>query len=321
MNLDDVHSLKKQISEQLTNTNALIAAVESALPFLGSGLPFAVGARLTQKEGVYKLAIRLPSRFSWVHLLRPTLKKVLKPARTELDIQVIGGLRFISAIGPVHTNPALRIGAPVRHADGDTGTLGFFAKKETKLGIVSCNHVLARFDKGKDGDDIIGPSAVELSLDGEYPLLRSNEVKVADCAFAEFKNGDQPADPARLHESNKRLRNSPFLPDKETRVMKIGSKTGTTTGKVLVKELDSFPIPVARKLTATFNDLIEIESDNPALRFSDGGDSGSLVYTEDLRPVGLLFSDTAGGGTFRNGLSFANRFEHVTSELGVTLEV
>jgi hypothetical protein len=320
MNLDDVHSLKKQISEQLTNTNAIIAAVERALPFLGSGLPFAVGARLTQKEGVYKLAIRLPSRFSWVHLFRPALKKVLKPAKTELDIQVIGHVRFNSG-GGGHTNPALRIGAPVRHAAGDTGTLGFFAKKESKLGIVSCNHVLARFDAGRHGDDIIGPSAVELLLDGQYPLLRSNDVKVADCAFAEFKNGDQPVDPARLHESNKRLRNSPFLPDKETRVMKIGSRTKTTIGKVVVKELDGFPIPVARKLTATFNDLIEIESDNPALRFSDGGDSGSLVYTEDLRPVGLLFSDTAGGGTFRNGLSFANRFEHVTSKLGVTLEV
>ncbi|HYK02847.1 MAG TPA: hypothetical protein VE974_13895 [Thermoanaerobaculia bacterium] len=252
------------------------------------------------------------------------MKRALRSARNELDVQVIGPVRFSTAdaLPLAHVNPSLRIGARVRHEGGGGGTLGFFAEKDGRLGIVSCNHVLARLDRGVDGDRIIGPSDVELALDDRYPKLTDAAVpvKLADCAFAAFVNGDVPAIPGAL-EGAERLRQTPVLPTKELPVRKIGSATGVTRGKVVVRDLDGVALPIGGSATALFNDVIEIESGNAQLRFSNAGDSGSVVYTDNLHPVGLLFADTAIGGKFKNGLSFANRFEHVTGKRGLGVEL
>lgn len=322
MNLSDVRGLKDEMRHALATSNAFLDAVTSLLPIDLSGFGFAFGARLTMKEGVYGFAVRVPSRKAWFQLLRPVVKRVLlRIPRSELDVQVIGPVRFSTAGTLTHPNPSLRIGARVRHAAGGGGTLGFFAEQEGRLGVVSCNHVIARLDRGVHGDRIIGPSDVELTLDDGYPKLKDPTVpvKLADCAFAAFVNGDGPQVPGAL-EGTERLRKTAILPAKELPVKKIGSKTRTTRGKVVVRDLDGVALPVGANAVALFNDVIEIESAGTE-RFSDAGDSGSLVYSHDLHPIGLLFADTAIGGANDKGLSFANRFEHVVGELGVELVV
>ena len=63
---------------------------------------------------------------------------------------------------------------------------------------------------------------------------------------------------------------------------------------------------------ANFRDQITIRGNN--MIFSQGGDSGSLIWTWDARraPVGLLF---AGGG----GTTFANRIGDVLNALDVNI--
>lgn len=320
MKLDSVRSLKQEIREVLMGSDPFVESLRNVLPFEEQDFAFAVGVRLTSREGDYHLAIRLPRWAAWFRLFRPALSKILRQVRKERDIQVIGRVRFNTAGLAAAPGSLLKIGAPVRHASGDGGTLGFFAQKGAAFGVVSCNHVLALMDAGQNGDQVFGPSSVELRLDGDYPRLRTRTVRLADCAFAAFTNNDRPHDPAQLDGAG-RLLSTPLLPEKEMPVKKIGAKTGLRTGKVVVRDLDGFSVPIGKGLSATFNDVIEIVSDNPKRRFSNSGDSGALVYSDDLRPVGLLFADTAIGGVFRNGRSFANRFEHVTTALGVTLVV
>ncbi len=65
----------------------------------------------------------------------------------------------------------------------------------------------------------------------------------------------------------------------------------------------------------TFHHQIRIEPDtarNP--RFSDHGDSGSVILTDDRHVVGLLY-----GGTTDGSMTFANPIASVLSELGVEL--
>ena len=64
---------------------------------------------------------------------------------------------------------------------------------------------------------------------------------------------------------------------------------------------------------ANFRDQITIRGNGTTL-FSQGGDSGSLIWTWDQRrlPVGLLF---AGGGQF----TFANKIQRVLSALDIAL--
>ena len=64
---------------------------------------------------------------------------------------------------------------------------------------------------------------------------------------------------------------------------------------------------------ANFRDQISIRGNNNRL-FSQGGDSGSLIWTWDSvrSPVGLLF---AGGGE----LTFANKIGRVLDALDLTL--
>ena len=95
-------------------------------------------------------------------------------------------------------------------------------------------------------------------------------------------------------------------------VTKLGRTTGSTTGTVI-------GINVNVRVTydtgrARFTGQIMIEGDSGA--FSDGGDSGSMVLTDDgtNRPVGLLF---AGSST----TTIANPIDVVLSELGVSLGV
>jgi len=320
MDLNSVRALKQDVREVLSKSNAFVKGVKKLLPFIDATFPFAFGIRLTPTEGLYRFAIRLPHKGAWFHLLRPALSKVLKPFKDELDVQVIGRVRFNTAGFTSHPNPALRIGASVRHETGSSGTLGFFATKGDQFGIVSCNHVIARIDQGRNGDRVLGPSSIEMTLDDHYPLLKSPDVKFADCAFAAFKNGDRPADPALLDGGDK-LKKTPVVATQEMSVKKIGAATQLRTGKVVVSELDGISLEVAHKLTTMFDDVIEIESDNADRRFSNAGDSGSLIYSADGHPVGLLFADSAIGGKFNNGLAFANRFAHVTTALGVELEI
>ena len=71
-------------------------------------------------------------------------------------------------------------------------------------------------------------------------------------------------------------------------------------------------------LVARFDDQIRIETVNEN-RFSDGGDSGSLILRNDGVPGGLLFAGSRTGGGMNRGMTFANPLDRVLSTLNVTM--
>jgi hypothetical protein len=67
-----------------------------------------------------------------------------------------------------------------------------------------------------------------------------------------------------------------------------------------------------------FDDQIEIEGAGTAA-FSDGGDSGSLIFSADNLGIALLFAGGDSGGSNGRGLTYANPLGSVLDALTVDL--
>ena len=93
------------------------------------------------------------------------------------------------------------------------------------------------------------------------------------------------------------------------RVMKRGARTGLTTGTV-VTPLYTTPAPHSR------GNQLEIKPDPGFTRFSDHGDSGSVIVNENNVVVGLLWG---GDHSKANGNTYATRITDVVAALGITI--
>ena len=101
-------------------------------------------------------------------------------------------------------------------------------------------------------------------------------------------------------------------------VAKTGRTTGHTTGTVTAVELDGVTVDYGRGQLLSFDDCLEVEGDGRS--FSDGGDSGSLVYAVDgLSALGLLFAGSTTGGSGGTGLTYCNGAALALRTVGVTL--
>lgn len=101
-------------------------------------------------------------------------------------------------------------------------------------------------------------------------------------------------------------------------VAKVGRTTGHTTGTITAVELDGVTVDYGRGDLFTFDDCIEVEGDAGA--FSEGGDSGSIVYgREAVQAAGLLFAGSTTGGAGGAGLTFCNPVALALRTAGVTL--
>ena len=67
-----------------------------------------------------------------------------------------------------------------------------------------------------------------------------------------------------------------------------------------------------------FDNQIEVEGTGTKA-FSDGGDSGSLIFDEGNLGVGLLFAGGDSGGSNDKGLTYANPLKAVLDALKVNL--
>ena len=79
----------------------------------------------------------------------------------------------------------------------------------------------------------------------------------------------------------------------QERVMKVGRTTGGTAGFVsgVGINVGVFMTSQGFKQQAFFSNQIQIESDSG--NFSEGGDSGSVVFNDDMDAVGLIFAGSA----------------------------
>ena len=225
---------------------------------------------------------------------------------------------------------ALRTGVGITNPVGSypqylsVGTLGFFVSDaEGRVYLVSNNHVIANENDARKGNAIVQPGTLDLT-DTELELLDSldrlrSELQIAklsawvtieftdgntvplnevDCAIAEVLTHKRDlSDIARVGfggvarglGANYRIDPATGEFNATTRVYKAGRTTGATEGDIVALNVLSdveYGAGVAR-----FSNQIAIRAsrDNTG-PFSDAGDSGSGIFDQEHKLVGLLFA-------------------------------
>ena len=209
------------------------------------------------------------------------------------------------------------------------GTLGCLvrgrsAPRNARLMILSNNHVLANVNAGPINESILQPGPFD---SGHHPAdqvavlerfininFAANASNTVDCATAW-------AWPDRVRRELMYISGGavqlftvgtvPVAPLLGMQVGKTGRTTQLTRGSITAVGV-TVNVNYGGGRVARFVDQMSIRS--PSGDFSQGGDSGSLIWTWDSRraPVGLLF---AGGG----GTTFANRVTSVLNALDVNV--
>ncbi|GAB2869704.1 hypothetical protein GCM10027277_43720 [Pseudoduganella ginsengisoli] len=200
------------------------------------------------------------------------------------------------------------------------GTLGYHARMGKKKYLLSNNHVLSRCGRVAIGTPVTQPAEADMehgsprsvaTLSYVVPLTR-NETATADAAIAEY--GDKIKLAAAVQRDGAEpvpLGTCIVLAEPNLNVVKSGRTTGFTEGTVVKIGCTVRVGYWCGEVTMT--DVIEIMRGDGSDKFSDAGDSGAPVTTEEGNdPVGMLF----GGGT-RNGkqVSHANPIHRVLTAL------
>lgn len=218
-------------------------------------------------------------------------------------------------------------GISVAHRDVTAGTLGClsFGRQEprnSRVMILSNNHVLANVNAGAAGDCVCQPGPADggscpndqvAVLERFVPIDFSAENYV-DCATAWAWPDRVRVDLVYLSSGSPayfRVGNTPIEPTVGMEVGKSGRTTQLTKGRITAVG-GSLNVDMGGGRIAQFRDAISIQGDSGD--FSQGGDSGSLIWNwaAGVAPVGLLF---AGGA----GTTFANRIDRVMPALDIWL--
>jgi hypothetical protein len=236
----------------------------------------------------------------------------------------------IDAYGHRHRERPSPCGISVAHVGVSAGTQGALARgrsgpRQNRLLLLSNNHVIANSNAAGAGDPIVQPGPFDGGVDPAdriavleqwVPIdFAAGASNLVDCAtgwcwpdrvrrefiyrsgsaWAYFRAGSTPT-PAFVGLG----------------VGKSGRTTQLTSGRVIDVNA-SIRVNYGGGRVGNFRDQITIRGNGSTL-FSQGGDSGSLIWTWDSRrlPVGLLF---AGG----NQLTFANKIHHVLAALDIAL--
>jgi hypothetical protein len=271
----------------------------------------------------FQLAVRVQQAL----LLNASLiDQIRKQAKGEVDIQYVGVVRPRRAAWYQSPARPLTIGCSMAHYRVTAGSFGGVLRAHvggTDL-LLSNNHVFADENRGDQGDPILQPGAYDGGQDPTDSVAVLNSFipidfqrpNLVDCATAVPSEGI--AYDSQTLTGFGRLngvRNAP-LAGNET-VSKIGRTTGATTGTITAIELDNLVVDYDQG-QATFNSQIEIEGAATSV-FSEGGDSGSLIFDQSLFAVGLLFAGSSSGGLGSLGLTYANPMLEVLDQLKADL--
>jgi len=299
--------------------------------------------RLLAEEGVVGTAVGLGHQGNAVvkvYLARPGAKVAKSLDGVDVETVVTGEIRAIlpsATPEAAGADPTQRFARPVPIGVSagnlndlvyyrtfcTTGTLGARLKgANTKYYALSNNHVFAVENLAKVGDPIIQPGQADNgcrstaadqigTLAGYVSLNFSRKgTNTVDAAAAAVTTGTV---------GNQTPGNGYGTPSSTTRtaalnmaVQKYGRTTVLTHGSVTGVDA-SIKVRYSKGNTATFVHQIVITGNNGGA-FSDSGDSGSLIVTDDSgkNPVGLLFA----GST---STTIANPISDVLSQLGKKL--
>lgn len=195
----------------------------------------------------------------------------------------------------------LESGFSIGHPQITAGTLGAIVRKGGKLYVLSNSHVLANSGKGRMGDPVFYPGVVD---GGQFPgdvVARLSDfvqfdtsgklVNHVDAALAEIN--EELYDHLKLAIYKAQSPHSMIVAKRGMRIAKSGRTTGKTTGKVIdVNFRFVLKYPGVGGKVGFIDQVL-------CTRYSDGGDSGSVVVdTATGKIVGLHFAGASGGSVF-----------------------
>jgi len=197
-----------------------------------------------------------------------------------------------------------------------SGTLGAVVTKGGSQYILSNNHVLGRLSKAAVGEDVSQPGLIDSNcrasqLVADYSEAAALGTSNVDAAIALAKPGAVASDGSILDIGT--ISSTPGTPNVNLAVMKSGRTTGLTTGAISAINADvsvqyQSSCGGGKKFVISYTGQTVIDGSG----FSAGGDSGSLIVSNDTgsckQPVGLLF---AGSST----TTIANPIDDVVSAL------
>jgi hypothetical protein len=330
MKLDSVREAKADalriLSRQLTPVVAsrLSVAARSIDKVSEPRRLVAVGIARSGRQ--FRLAIRVQER---ALLDSPFVNAAVQAARGEVDVAYVG--RIGKSVTPAwlqQRRRPLQIGLSVGHFKVTAGTLGCFVRKpgSDAIGLLSNNHVLANENSAKKGDAVIQPGSYDGGKKSKdtvaqlesFVRVKKTATNFVDCAWALLNDGvDAKLD--ALQSVGSLSSPTPVQPEIDMPVLKLGRTTGLTRGVVTAVEVDQLIVGFDMG-NCQFDDQIEIQPTANA-PFSLGGDSGSMILTESLEPVALLFAGSDSGGKTGYGITYANPMATVLSNLNVEIAV
>ncbi|MDP2496665.1 MAG: PKD domain-containing protein, partial [Candidatus Palauibacterales bacterium] len=298
---------------------------------------------LMKRKGVVGTAVGVSDGGEFdVHIFvqRPEAAEGLPKALDGVPADVVVTGPFVADADETSRQRPAPVGFSVGHPDITAGTFGARVKDgDGNLYMLSNNHVLANSNSASIGDPTLqpGPSDGGTSSDSlawlaDYVSLQfDGSTNYVDGAISRTTSGnasyqtssegygtpnstiydlDGDGSPSQISSISSGIVG--------LGVQKYGRTTGLTTGEISEVNVSvsvcyecSGPFCFSCSASAQFEDQIAITPGD----FSDGGDSGSLIVTNDgnLNPVGLLF---AGSDT----RTLANRIDRALNSLGVTVD-
>ncbi len=331
MLIDSARELKERVLRDLTATVATASAVRSmgirtqaSQPGKDSMRSIAIGISLKGKQ--HCLAVRVQRRAMESH---PIIEQMRKSSKGEIDVRYVGRIQKLESPATLQKRRRpMAIGCSIGHHKITAGTLGCFVvdRATGEILVLSNNHVLANENDAVAGDAILQPGKFDggtlaKSNVGKlkaFVKLRKTGTNFVDCAVSSIKTGVKHRKHV-LGSFGKLIGlGTEFVPE-GTKVHKVGRTTGETTGSVTAFEIDN--VVVGYDIgNLRFDNQIEIEGtgNDP---FSDGGDSGSLIFNENLEAIAILFAGGDSGGSNGMGLTYANPIRTVLDSLRVDLEI
>jgi hypothetical protein len=245
-----------------------------------------------------------------------------------VQVEVTGMVVALGSCPAGYCDRPTPIGVSTGHPAITAGTIGARVKDQYgNVYALSNNHVYANSNDAKKGDSALQPGPYDGGKDTDYyrigklydfqpinfSIFGSNTIDAAIASTTPDELGYATLDDGYGTPSSKTV-----AADAGSFVKKYGRTTGLSHGQVSEINVTitvcyaNCSNPFRAKL-AWFDDQIGIS--NGAYPFSAGGDSGSLIVTDDdnNNPVGLLF---AGSDT----KTFANRIDLVLERFQVAID-
>jgi hypothetical protein len=191
---------------------------------------------------------------------------------------------------------------------GSSGTIGCFVEKRDKSDeffLLSCTHVLAPSNNPHTQPLIVHPGGSSLAVDQVALLDLATFTPLINTSIGTANNSMDAAlakliCPETIERISSVRATRHYYTEKElsmlvnrrgnTRVFKIGGRTGSTSGYINREKIE-LPLRYRVGVSSYYKGIFTVDSDRNQ-PFSLGGDSGSLVYDEDERAIGLVFAGT-----------------------------